>query len=342
LNVLRFLSGSLVARMIFQPLEESAYSEFSNLLGHQGKSPDSIQSAEQHKPSNLKAVLSAMRQAATILATLLKAVTLIGLVFACFGPPNTHILFECLYGARWSAASTALSYYCVYVLLMAINGVSESFVLAALPSPADVHRYNVWLAAFSAVYLVVARLALPYGAAGLICANCVNFGVRIAYAVVFIRQFLSRARALETSISSDVEQQTAATARPAEPLFAWNRFVAVSSPFTRPLVAYAFFAATCLIWLSYWLLDIGNRTLKLKEPFDQGHSAISGATEIRQTIAVMQRYWAMAAFGAHVVWGACMIGCLAYVFVKAEQRSERPFLSEMKNLLGARGKTKTT
>ena len=139
--------GSLVARMIFQPLEESSYAEFSNLLGPltlRSATPTatvaaSDQSVADQRKDNDALLVTASRQAVAILATLTKCVTLVGLVFVCFGPPYARVLFDLVYGARWThtSAPVALSWYCGYVLLMAVNGVTESFLLASIP-PASV------------------------------------------------------------------------------------------------------------------------------------------------------------------------------------------------------------
>ena len=144
--------GSLVARMIFQPLEESSYAEFSNLLGpltlRSGTAAlvtaSSDQSADDKRKDAAAAdasLVTALRQAVAILATLTKCVTLVGLFFVCFGPPYARVLFDLVYGARWThtSAPVALSWYCGYVLLMAVNGVTESFLLASIP-PASVRK----------------------------------------------------------------------------------------------------------------------------------------------------------------------------------------------------------
>jgi hypothetical protein len=49
---------------------------------------------------------------------------LLGLLFVAFGPSYSWLLLHLLYGEAWSSteAPDALAAYCVYVLLMAING----------------------------------------------------------------------------------------------------------------------------------------------------------------------------------------------------------------------------
>ena len=48
----------------------------------------------------------------------------LGLLFVAFGPAYSWLLLHLLYGDEWSAtaAPQALAVYCLYVLLMAVNG----------------------------------------------------------------------------------------------------------------------------------------------------------------------------------------------------------------------------
>jgi oligosaccharide translocation protein RFT1 len=49
---------------------------------------------------------------------------LIGIYFVAFGPNYSFILLHLLYGSTYSysAATTVLSWYCLYVLFMGVNG----------------------------------------------------------------------------------------------------------------------------------------------------------------------------------------------------------------------------
>ena len=53
-----------------------------------------------------------------------------------FGPAYTYMLLRLLYGLRWSEteAPRALATYCVYILLLAVNGILEAFVHAVAES----------------------------------------------------------------------------------------------------------------------------------------------------------------------------------------------------------------
>mmetsp|Transcript_1617 Transcript_1617/g.5711 ORF Transcript_1617/g.5711 Transcript_1617/m.5711 type:complete len:560 (-) Transcript_1617:28-1707(-) len=174
--------GSLVARFLFQPVEEISFSLFSRLLGGARTGVDKAASAN-------------MRLCDDILAMLVKFMIIIGLVFCSFGPSYSYLLLEILYGGRYghsTGAPTLLGFYCLYVFCMALNGVTEAMVNAAA-SAVELRRYNYLLVAFSVVYICASVAAVQaWGTVGLVQANCANMAVRVAYSSVFIRGFFRR------------------------------------------------------------------------------------------------------------------------------------------------------
>ena len=62
-----------------------------------------------------------------LLIALVKAATVIGLVFVAFGANYTNLLIYLMLGPTWgaTAAPTVLAWYCLYVLTMGINGITE-------------------------------------------------------------------------------------------------------------------------------------------------------------------------------------------------------------------------
>jgi hypothetical protein len=332
--------GSLVARMIFQPLEESSYAEFSTLLG-----------SNAH---GVPSALPARRQATVILTTLLKCVLMLGLIFVCFGPAYSYLLLDILYGQQWVATSAphALSWYvcamvmcshslpilvclffvalaraaavssalmlsclvpyvacrctiiigntdmhafpvcafprrswqfffftsspsckyfslhryCVYVLLMALNGITEAFVFAAIPATA-LSVYNALLLLFSVVYIGASVLLLPFGSVGLILANCVNLSARILYSAVFIRRFLQQA-SLEshTDIIAIPTHATAVTPHvpSASSVFQWSAFCTAVLP-SFPL-AVCLLASALTTHASFLFFQIGSASISTVAP----------------------------------------------------------------------------
>uniref|UniRef100_M1AAY8 Protein RFT1 homolog n=1 Tax=Solanum tuberosum TaxID=4113 RepID=M1AAY8_SOLTU len=93
-----------------------------------------------------------------------------------FGPSYSYSLIRLLYGRKWSdgEASTALRYYCLYVILLAMNGTSEAF-LHAVANEIQLKRSNDSLLVFSLIYLVLnVSLIHSAGAIGLILANSLS------------------------------------------------------------------------------------------------------------------------------------------------------------------------
>ncbi|KAI5062085.1 hypothetical protein GOP47_0022624 [Adiantum capillus-veneris] len=160
--------GSLVVRSVFQPFEESAFTVFAK-------------SSSTGSGSRLRELLTSA----------LKLVTLIGLFFTTFGPSYSYVLLRMLYGIKWSEgeASIALAWYCFYVMMLALNGTTEAF-LHAVVTKGQLARSNVWLLAFSFVYVSLSILLIrTAGAAGLIVANCINMLLRSLYSLNFIMKY---------------------------------------------------------------------------------------------------------------------------------------------------------
>ncbi|XP_061959537.1 uncharacterized protein LOC133680542 isoform X1 [Populus nigra] len=163
--------GSLVVRLVFLPFEESSYATFARSAS--GKDPNKS------------------RKLGSCLSEALKLVLLIGVVFMTFGPSYSYSLIRMLYGRKWSdgEASTALQYYCFYVIVLAMNGTSEAF-LHAVATESQLKRSNDSLLVFSLIYVVMNVLLIKSaGAVGLILANSLNMILRIIYSAVFIKYY---------------------------------------------------------------------------------------------------------------------------------------------------------
>ncbi|KAF3537840.1 hypothetical protein F2Q69_00018533, partial [Brassica cretica] len=92
----------------------------------------------------------------TCLTEALKLVMLIGLIFMAFGPGYSYSLIRLLYGEKWSdgEASLALQFYCLYIIVLAMNGTSEAF-LHAIGTEDQLKRSNDMLLVFSLVYITL-------------------------------------------------------------------------------------------------------------------------------------------------------------------------------------------
>jgi oligosaccharide translocation protein RFT1 len=177
--------GGLIARMVFQPIEEASRNMFAQLFNLADEANSDPVKAKKQKDD--------LENAKTLLQRMLRLYCIIGLVACAVGPTVAPILLRLIAGRRWSDtdASIVLSNYCYYIPLLALNGVSEAFV-AATASTSTLNLQSalmgVWFVAFAAsTYLFMEVMRL--GASGLVFANCINMGSRIAFNTYFIRSY---------------------------------------------------------------------------------------------------------------------------------------------------------
>ncbi|XP_053577179.1 protein RFT1 homolog [Bombina bombina] len=169
--------GSLVARFIFLPIEESFYVFFAKVL-ERGKDVKN-----QRKDD--------ISTASEVLESLLKLVTLIGLIIVAFGYAYSQLALD-MYGGSMLSHGTGpmlLRCYCLYVLLLAINGVTECFTFASMSKEA-VDRYNYVMLGLSLTFLSLSYyMTLWLGSIGFILANCFNMCLRISHSLLYIRRY---------------------------------------------------------------------------------------------------------------------------------------------------------
>jgi oligosaccharide translocation protein RFT1 len=173
--------GGLVARILFQPIEESSRNMFSLLL-----SPSEANMRDTHTIGAAKSHLIDILRGYGILSAIILPV---GPVLA---PRAVHILG----GRRWASPEVdgLLALYCYYIPFLAFNGITEAFVSSAA-SPADLRRHAGWMGAFSACFAVAAYVFLKIGglgARGLVCASIVTMAFRLLWSCRFIKAYFRR------------------------------------------------------------------------------------------------------------------------------------------------------
>lgn len=173
--------GGLLARLLFQPVEESSRSYFSRLFS-------------SHEPT--KEVSPAVKEARQSLHTLLRFYILLSIVVVSLGPFAAHPLLAIVAGKRWigSGAGDVLAAYCFYVPFLALNGITESFI-ASVATEVEVHRQSFWMGGFSVAFAASAILfmrIIPLGATGLVIANSINMFCRIIWSGIFIDSFFKK------------------------------------------------------------------------------------------------------------------------------------------------------
>ena len=173
--------GSLLARMVFQPIEESSRNLFAKVLSQdQGGKPD----------------LRNLRSANKILTRIVRAYLLLGIVAGALGPTYAPFLLRIVAGSRWSSsrAGQVLVTYCYYIPLLALNGVTEAFV-SAVATTTELNSQSLWMFAFSTGFAGAAYLfvkVLDWGAEGLVWANAINMLFRIIWSGSFITRYFHR------------------------------------------------------------------------------------------------------------------------------------------------------
>lgn len=180
--------GGLLARLVFQPVEESSRNTFGRLLSSEPTSTATHGDAKS-SPSSLSSSAKT-HQALEYLATTLHFYSLLALPLVSVAPYLLPLAVKHLIGAGWYTSSTAslLATYCYYIPLMAVNGILDAFV-TSVATPAQLRAQSVWMLLFTALYGVAAwwlLKKLDLGAAGLVGANMVNMALRIVWSARFI------------------------------------------------------------------------------------------------------------------------------------------------------------
>ena len=183
--------GGLIARMLFQPIEETSRNLFAQLCA--SDPADKVQQLQQREKSRQK---DSIEHGARLLQDLLKLYALVALVAFSIGPIVAPILLRIVAGSRWAdtEASNVLAIYCYYIPLLAVNGVTEAFV-AATASHEDLYFQSLFMGVFFAGFAGSAYFflrVLRMGARGLVWSNCVNMALRILFNVRFVKSFFGR------------------------------------------------------------------------------------------------------------------------------------------------------
>ncbi|CDO71927.1 hypothetical protein BN946_scf184940.g74 [Trametes cinnabarina] len=177
--------GSLIARIVFQPIEETARVFFSKTLSSTASEPEEKKTAVRSK--------DALQTAATVLLTLLLTFTHLLLLAITFGPPYLPLAISLVLPRKYLATSapSILHVYVYYIPMMAFNGVLEAF-FASAASPADLRAQSRWMLVFSGAFIAAAvglARGLGLGDAGLVWANVANLALRAGYAWAFVRRY---------------------------------------------------------------------------------------------------------------------------------------------------------
>ncbi|KAI1623620.1 Rft protein-domain-containing protein [Exophiala viscosa] len=194
--------GGLLARLVFQPVEESSRNTFGRLLSVPATTEDSP------KSGNTATSQDNVRQALHYLANTLHFYLLMALPLVSIAPYILPLVVKHIIGAGWYTSSTAslLATYCYYIPLMAVNGILDAFV-TSVATPAQLRAQSGWMLLFTAIYGVGAWAMLKkfeLGAVGLVGANMVNMALRILWSLDFLRRWVLEHDKAGTGLSRQV------------------------------------------------------------------------------------------------------------------------------------------
>jgi oligosaccharide translocation protein RFT1 len=171
-------TGSLVARIVFQPIEESSRVFFAKSLS----TPSS--SREEEK--------LALKTALQLLSTILLLFTHLLLLFVTFIPPYLPLATALVLPPRYlqTSAPSILRTYRFYLPVMAFNGILEAF-FASVCTPSDLKAQSYMMVAAS-VSMVATAIGgsglLGMGDTAIVWANMVSMAVRALYAWKFVQR----------------------------------------------------------------------------------------------------------------------------------------------------------
>ncbi|KAL0114130.1 hypothetical protein PUN28_011441 [Cardiocondyla obscurior] len=168
--------GSLAARFIFRPIEDSGYFYFTQMI------------KRDKKISDQNPVM--VQESVNVLTHLCSVVTCIGLVVLVFGQSYSSTLLWLYGGSKLILPLPVLLLrtHCLAVLLLGINGVTECYTNATADS-ATINKSN-WIMVYQSIAFLGASYLFVtwFGPVGFILGNCVNMSLRIIHSSMFINK----------------------------------------------------------------------------------------------------------------------------------------------------------
>lgn len=168
--------GSLIARLVFLPVEDALRNYFSKTL------------SGSTSPTN-DAKLSV-----TVLSTVLRIYTYVAILALTFGPTCAPFLLKLLVSKEWTStdAPGVLATYACYIPFLAYNGTLEALV-QSVASPAQIKRQGTVMVVFSVSFALAAYILMGgifnLGARGLIYASMLNMTMRIVWCINWIEAY---------------------------------------------------------------------------------------------------------------------------------------------------------
>lgn len=170
--------GSIIARLLFQPIEESLRLLFTRMLSTKSE-------------SNIKKSYEVMHHLGIFYIYL-------SILIGIAGYTNSAVLLKILLGgkaSKWSQTGIfdLFPQYVLYIPFLAFNGILEAF-FNSVANGRDIKRFSLFMSFLTLVVLLSLYIFIAYfglGLSGLVLANTVNMLLRIIYCTIYITSFYS-------------------------------------------------------------------------------------------------------------------------------------------------------
>lgn len=151
---------------------------------------------DSSRRSTERCCLRLLRALRSDLLQLLQLVALVGLCFVIFGVPYSEVFVRHVLSKQWQTDETiqSLSVYCIYLLALGINGITEAFVESCSSSSASYHVNRGLILSSGSFIIAVVPGVSYFGTKGIILANIVGMAVRIASNVYYIIMMFANTR----------------------------------------------------------------------------------------------------------------------------------------------------
>ncbi len=200
--------SSLVARIVFLPVEDVSKTLFSklainisslekrlsvvvvgeNVIGGKnekndivGKNNREIGDDREEKLQIEEKLSTSLNELLCLLMTMLTFIFVFSILFPLFASRYIRILVTYVLGSKWNSDDTlsTFSAFCNYIFVLGINGLSESFV-HAVSTPAVLSGTNISLMSSSIVFYLSAHYFITtFGTQGVVLANILGMLIRI-------------------------------------------------------------------------------------------------------------------------------------------------------------------
>jgi len=135
-----YFTGSLVARIVFQPIEEILRVYFSKILS---STKDAKQTPITHAEDAAHPSRTSLQQASNALISLLAIQSSLGVILVTFGSAYISIALHILLPSQYlsTSAPNVLAAWIWYIPVLAVNGGLEAFV-SSVAIPKDLNRQS--------------------------------------------------------------------------------------------------------------------------------------------------------------------------------------------------------